>query len=57
MLEQTAEQLHTKLYKAKIREGTVIKEAQAVKKNIFAYAPKSNVAKDYLALVDEILEV
>lgn len=55
MLEQTAEQLHTKLYKAKIRECTAIKEAQATRQNIFAYAPKSNATEDYKALVDEII--
>ena len=55
MLEETAEQLHTKLYKAKIRECTAIKEAQATKHNIFSYAPKSNATADYKALVDEIL--
>lgn len=56
MLEQTAEQLHTKLFTAKIRECTAIKEAQATRQNIFAYAPKSNASADYNALVDEILK-
>lgn len=56
MLEQTSRQLHTKLYKAKIRECTAIKESQAIKQNIFNYAPKSNAAADYNALVDEIIE-
>ena len=56
MLEQTAEQLHTKLYKTKIRECTAIKEAQATKQNIFNYAPKSNATADYKALIDEIIE-
>jgi chromosome partitioning protein len=55
MLEQTAEQLNTKLYKTKIRECTAIKEAQATKQNIFSYAPKSNATADYKALVDEII--
>lgn len=55
MLEQTAEQLNTKLYKAKIRECTAIKEAQATKQNIFNYAPKSNATADYKALVEEII--
>ncbi len=55
MIEETAHQLKTKLYKAKVREGTAIKEAQAVKQNIFDYAPKSNVAADYEALIEEIL--
>lgn len=56
MLEQTAESLHTKLYRAKIRECTALIEAQATKQSIFAYAPKSNAAKDYTAFVTEFLE-
>ena len=56
LLEQTAAQLHTKLYRAKIRECTAIKESQAVKSNIFAYAPKSNATADYTALVEEFLK-
>ena len=57
LIEQTAEQLQTKLYKAKIRECIALKEAQAVKQNIFTYAPRSNATADYRALVEEILEV
>jgi len=56
MLEQTAGQMHTKLYKSRIREGTAIKEAQAVKVDIYSYAPRSNAASDYSSLVDEIME-
>lgn len=56
MLEQTAGQMHTKLYRSRIREGTAIKEAQAVKMDIYSYAPRSNAASDYTALVDEIME-
>ena len=55
MLEQTAQSLNTKLYKAKIRECTALVEAQATKQNIFSYAPRSNATADYKALVDEIL--
>ena len=55
MIEETASTLNTKLYDTKIREGTAIKEAQAMKQNIFSYAPKSNVAADYDALINEIL--
>lgn len=51
---QSAAQFGTKLYQSKIRECTAIKEAQAVKKSIFDYAPKSNAAVDYSALIDEI---
>ena len=55
MLEQTAQSLNTKLYKAKIRECIALVEAQAKKQNIFSYAPRSNAAADYKALVAEIL--
>lgn len=55
MLEQTAQQLHTKLYKTRIRECTALVEAQATRQNIFKYANKSNGAADYMSLVHEIL--
>lgn len=56
LIEKVAEELGTKLYKTKIKECTALKEAQAVKQDIFNYAPKSNAAADYKALVNEILE-
>jgi chromosome partitioning protein len=55
MIEETAAQLHTKLYQTKIREATAIKEAQARRQSIYEYAPKSNATTDYKALIDEIL--
>lgn len=55
MIEDTAAQLQTKLYKAKIRECTALKEAQATRQSIYSYAPKSNATADYTALVNEIL--
>lgn len=55
MLEQTARGLNTKLYKSRIRECTALVEAQATKQNIYSYAPRSNAAADYKALVAEIL--
>jgi len=55
MIEETAAQLQTKLYKAKIRECTALKEAQATRQSIYSYAPKSNATADYTALVNEIL--
>ena len=55
MLSEIMSYFSTKLYNAKIRECTAIKEAQATKQNIFSYAPKSNATADYKALVDEIL--
>lgn len=56
MIEQTAGQLHSKLYRSRIRECTALKEAQAVKMDIYSYAPRSNAASDYKALIDEIME-
>lgn len=56
LMESTAAQLHTKVYKTTIRECTAIKEAQAVQETIFQYAPKSNAAADYTALVEEIMK-
>ncbi|MFI3271679.1 MAG: AAA family ATPase [Pseudomonadota bacterium] len=55
MIQQTAGQLSTKLYAAKIRECTAIKEAQATRQSIFDYAPKSNACVDYGDLLDEFL--
>lgn len=54
MLEQTATELQTAVYDTKIRECISMVEAQALKQSIFDYAPKSNAAKDYEALLDEI---
>lgn len=56
MMEQTAAQMNTKIYKTKIRECTALVEAQATRTSIYTYAPKSNAAADYAALVDEVLE-
>lgn len=55
MIERTAAQLHTKLYQSKIRECTAIKEAQATQQSIYTYAPQSNAAADYSALLEEII--
>lgn len=54
MLKDTAKNLHTRLYDTRIRECTALKEAQAMGKDIFTYAPRSNGATDYKALVNEI---
>lgn len=55
MLEQTAQSLNTKLFRAKVRECTALVEAQATKQSIYSYAPRSNATADYKALVAEIL--
>lgn len=56
MAEQTAAQLQTKIFKAKIRESIVVKEAQARGQSVLTYCPKSNPAKDYMAFVEEFLK-
>jgi chromosome partitioning protein len=55
-LEEMARQLQTKLYKTPIRECIAFKEAQAQQTDIFSYAPRSNAAADYMALVEEYLQ-
>ena len=56
MLAQTAAQMETKVFKARIRECTAIKEAVAVKRDIYTYAQRSNASADYSAFIDELLE-
>lgn len=55
-LKDAAEQLKTRLYSTPIRECISIKEAQAIQQDIFTYAPRSNAAKDYEALIKEFEE-
>ena len=54
MIAQAAERLESRLYRTRIRECTAIKEAQALRQDIYSYAPRSNAAKDYRSLLDEI---
>ena len=56
MLEAQASAMGTKVFSTRIRENISIKEAQAMRQDIFSYAPRSNGAKDYTALIAEILE-
>lgn len=54
-LEAAAADLGTKVYATPIRECTAIKEAQATQSDIYSYAPRSNAAADYTALIEELL--
>lgn len=56
LLEQTAASLNTQLYKTTIREGVAVAEAQALKKSIYDYSPKSGVAQDYNKFIEEFIE-
>jgi chromosome partitioning protein len=55
IIDQTAEQLNTKLYATKIRECVALREAQANQRDIFSYAPRSNAAEDYMNFLNEFL--
>lgn len=48
--------LETDIFTSRIRQATVVQESQLVKMDIFEYAPKSPVAKDYEAFIAELLE-
>jgi chromosome partitioning protein len=56
LIGDIARQINTFVYKTIIREGVVIKEAQASQRDIFTYSFKSNVSKDYLSFINEFLE-
>jgi len=55
MIEETALQLDSRVYNARIREGVAIKKAQAKRQDVFSYAPASNAAMDCTAFVEEFL--
>lgn len=54
LLKDTATDYGTKLFKTKIRQGVAIRESQALHKDLYKYAPKSNPAVDYMNLVKEM---
>lgn len=54
MIEAQAQQMGTKVFAAKIRECISIKEAQAMRQDIFSYASRSNAAQDYNRLIAEV---
>ena len=56
ILQDTAKQMGTSLFEAKIRPCSALPEAQARRQDIFTYSPRSNAAADYDAFTDELLE-
>ncbi|HGJ5866438.1 MULTISPECIES: ParA family protein [Arsenophonus] len=54
VITDTAIQLQTKVYAQYVREAVAVREAQAMKKDIFNYNHKSNATKDYDALMKQI---
>ncbi len=53
-LEKMGEAIGAKLYTAKIRECTAVKDAQARQLDIYTYKRTSNAAKDYAQLIKEM---
>lgn len=56
LTEQLSEYISAPIYQTYIRAGVVVEEAQANKADIFNYAGKSTVARDYQAFIDEFLK-
>lgn len=54
-LQQTATQLHTRLYKTTIREAVAVKEIQFLQSDIFTEYPKAKVTEDYKQFIKEFL--
>ncbi len=57
LAESIAEQLNSRVFKAKIRQSVAVAEAPAHCQSILDYAPKSNPALDYQEFIDEILSL
>ena len=53
-LEENCQELGVPIFKTVIREGIAAKEAQTMRESLFTYAPKSNPAQDYIALMGEL---
>lgn len=56
-LLEVAQLLNTKVFSQPIRECTAVKEAEAMQRDIFTFAPRSNASRDYNAVLDEIIGV
>lgn len=57
MAEDIAAQIGTRVFNTQIRNGICVAEAPAQGESLLDYAPRSNPAQDYKALVAEILEL
>jgi chromosome partitioning protein len=56
-IREAAEKIGGRLYDTYIRECAALKEAQAMRQDIYTYAPKSNAAIDYMAFVEEVIGI
>lgn len=57
MLEDTAKQIGSRVFESAIRELVAVREAEAERQSIFAYAPRSKQTKDYEKFLNEYLEL
>ena len=57
MLDETAKQMDTRVFEASIREAVAVREAEAERRSIFAYAPRSRQAEDYEQFLEEYLKL
>ena len=48
--------LNTKVFESRVRQATVVQESQLVKMDLFEYAPKAPVTKDYESFINELLQ-
>lgn len=55
-LQKAASQLHTKVFKARIREATAVKEAQNAFESIYKYDPRGKVTNDINNFIEEFME-
>lgn len=54
LIEDVCKKNEVRLLKTKVRTCAAIKEAHAMKENLFTYAPKSNAVADYTAIIKEL---
>lgn len=51
-----AQELGTSMFQTYIRNATVVEETQALRTDLFSYAPQATVTQDYTAFIKEFLE-
>lgn len=56
VMEQTAQQIRSQVFKSTIRESVTLRESQAYRQSVFKYAPKSKQTLDYNSFVNEYLQ-
>lgn len=55
LAKDVATKLGTVVFDAKIRDAVAVREAQALQRDIFSYAPKAKVTADFTAFIEELL--